>query len=308
MRNKITIIGAGNVGATTALYCAIKELGDIVLIDIIEGMPEGIALDMSQVSSMLNFDVKITGSNDMCDMKGSDIVVITAGLPRKPGMDRLDLLKKNADIVTNICENIKKYAPNSIVIVVTNPVDTLTYLTMKLTELPAKHVIGKAGVLDSARFAYFIAEELNISIRDVSPMVLGGHGDSMLPIPRLTTVNGIPITDLLPKDKITAICERTKAGGAEIVKLLKKGSAYYAPGAATATMITAILFDQRRILPCSVYVDGQYGLSDLYIGLMTTVGMKGVEKIHEIKLTDEELKELHQSAEVYKKSIKDLGY
>ena len=308
MRSKISIIGAGNVGATTALYCASKGLGDITLIDIAEGLPEGIALDMSQVSNLLHFDVRITGSNSMTDLRGSDVVVVSAGLPRTPGMDRLDLLKKNADTIGSIAIQIKKYAANAIVIIVTNPVDTLTYHAMKILDFPKKRVIGQAGVLDAGRFAHFIGEELDMCIHDITPVVLGGHGDSMLPIPRLTTVNGIPVTELLPKETIDNIIARTRAGGAEIVKLLKKGSAYYAPGAATAVMIEAIMKNQHRILPCSVYVDGEYGLNDLYIGLMTKLGSKGAESIIEVHLTDEELEELNKSAEIYKKSLKELGY
>jgi len=305
-RKKITVVGAGNVGATTALYLAQKELGDIYLVDVVEGVPQGKALDIMQTRPIQNFDVNVVGSNDYAITKDSDIYVVTAGLARKPGMDRLDLLKKNAEIITGITEQIKKYSPNAIIIMVSNPIDVMVYLAYKVSGFPAHRVIGQAGVLDSARFAYFIAEKLNVSVRDISPMVLGGHGGTMVPIARYTTVNGVPLTDLLSASEIEPLIQRTRDGGAEIVNLLKTGSAYYAPAAATTAMVEAIVRDQKRIMPCSVLLSGQYGIKDVFVGAPVLLGAKGIEEIKELKLTSEELTALKSSSQVYVKSIAEL--
>jgi malate dehydrogenase len=305
-RKKITVVGAGNVGATAALYLAQKELGDIYLVDVVEGVPQGKALDIMQTRPIQNFDVNVIGSNDYSVTKDSDIYVVTAGLARKPGMDRLDLLKKNAEIITGITEQIKKYSPNSIIIMVSNPIDVMVYLAYKVSGFPAHRVIGQAGVLDSARFAYFIAEKLNVSVRDISPMVLGGHGGTMVPVARYTTVNGVPLTDLLSAAEIEPLIQRTRDGGAEIVNLLKTGSAYYAPAAATTAMVEAIVRDQKRIMPCSVLLSGQYGIKDVFVGAPVLLGAKGIEEIKELKLTKEELTALQSSSQVYVKSIAEL--
>lgn len=303
---KITVVGAGNVGATTALFLAQKELGDIVLLDIIEGFPQGIALDILQSSPVQKWDSSIMGSNDNSEMKDSDIVVVTAGLPRKPGMDRLDLLKKNASIVKEISENIQKYTPNSIVIIVSNPIDLMVYLAYRRTGFPKHRVIGMAGVLDSARLATFLAIELGVSVKDISPMVLGGHGDSMIPLSQYSTVQGISVRELLSPEKISAINERTQKGGAEIVGLLKKGSAYYAPAASSSAMVESIVRDQNRILPCSCLLEGEYGIHGVFIGVPTKLGQKGIQEIITIPLQDSELSELQKNAKNYQASIQEL--
>ncbi|HPA47588.1 MAG TPA: malate dehydrogenase, partial [bacterium] len=254
MQKKITVVGAGNVGSTCALFLAEQELGDVVMIDILEGVPIGKGLDIAQCGALLGFDGKVKGTNDYSDTADSDIVVVTAGLARKPGMDRLDLLKKNAGIVAEITENVKKYSPNAIIIMVTNPIDVMVYHAFKISGFPKNRVIGQAGVLDSARYACFIAMELGISPKEVRAMVLGGHGDSMVPLPSFSTVSGVPITQLIPADKIEAINQRTRVGGGEIVKLLGTGSAYYAPAAATVKMVESIVHDANDILPCSCYL------------------------------------------------------
>jgi len=265
-----------------------RELGDITLIDVVPDMPMGKALDMFESSPVERFDARITGSNNINDVKGSDIVVVTSGIARKPGMSRDDLLKTNAGIVNGVIDAIKQNAPNAIVIMVTNPLDVMTYLAHKRSGFPKNRVIGMAGVLDSARMASFVAMELNVSVKDVSPMVLGGHGDTMVPLPRYTTVSGIPITDLMPADKIEAINKRTQSGGAEIVNLLKTGSAYYAPGASVVAMVESIVRDQRRILPCCVLLEGEYGLKGSWQGVPCVLGKNGLEKIIELKLNDAE--------------------
>ncbi len=305
-RPKISIIGAGNVGSIIALQAAQKELGDIVLLDVVEGMPQGKALDLSQMSGIFHFDAKITGSNNFADIKDSTIVVITAGVARKPGMSREDLLKINAEIIRKASENIKNYAPNAIVITVTNPLDMMTQLAFKTTGFKKNRVIGMAGVLDSARFAHFIAEELKVSSKDITPMVLGSHGDTMVPLPRYSTVSGVPLTDLMKPDVIKRLVERTANGGAEIVGLLKTGSAYFAPGTSAAIMIESILKDQKRILPCSAYLTGEYGLKDVFIGVPVSLGANGIENIIELKLSGEELAALHKSAGIVKEGIRSL--
>ncbi|HEY9870585.1 MAG TPA: malate dehydrogenase [Candidatus Obscuribacterales bacterium] len=301
--SKVTVVGAGNVGATVAQYVAGNDLADVVLVDIIEGLPQGKALDLYQAAPVLGHGRKVFGCNDYADTKGSDIVVITAGIARKPGMSRDDLLKTNAQIVQGVAKETVKHSPDAIFIVVTNPLDVMTYLTWQTTKLPTSRVMGMAGVLDSARFQTFIAAELGVCVEDVRAMVLGGHGDLMVPLPRFSTVNGIPITELLPPDRIEALSERTRNGGAEIVSLLKAGSAYYAPGASAAQMVDAILKDKNRLLPCAVWVDGQYGLKDLYVGLPAVLHRQGVKSVIELKLADNELAALKKSAESIRQNI-----
>jgi len=308
MRPKVTVIGAGHVGECTAMYLAEKNICDITIIDVVEDMPMGKGLDLSQAGPIHNYEAKITGSNDFADLKNTDIVVHTAGLPRKPGMSREDLINSNAKIIGSVAENIKKYAPNAIVIMVANPLDIMTYHCWKITGFEQNRVFGQAGVLDSIRFRTFVAWELGVSVSDVHAMVLGGHGDTMVPLPRYTTVSGIPITELIPEDRIKAISDRTCVGGGEIVKLLKTGSAYYAPAAASAEMVDSVLRDRKRVMPCSMYLTGQYGIKDLYIGVPVILGEKGVEKILEIELNDDELKSLQHSAETYKETLKIIGY
>ncbi|MBD3181647.1 malate dehydrogenase [Candidatus Poribacteria bacterium] len=303
---KVSIIGAGNVGATAALFIAQKELADVVLLDIVEGIPQGKGLDMSEASPIQRFDVKVKGTNDYAAIADSNIVVVTAGMARKPGMDRLDLMHKNAKVIEDVSRNIAETCPEAIIIMITNPVDVMTYHAWKITGFPKKRVIGQAGVLDSARFATFISMELDVSVEDISPMVLGGHGDEMVPLPRYTTVSGIPITELLSQEKIEKLIERTRKGGAEIVGLLKTGSAFYAPGAAVAQMVEAILNDKKRILPCSVYLDGEYNIDDIFIGVPVKLGYKGVEDIIQVNLNSDELSALQNSAQIYKNGIANL--
>ncbi len=308
MRKKVTIIGAGHVGECTAMYLAEKNICDITLIDVIEDMPKGKGLDLCQAGPIRNYETVITGSNDFADMKGSDMVVHTAGVPRKPGMSREDLINTNADIIGSVSEKIKDLCPKAIVLMVANPLDIMTYHCWKKTGFESSRVFGQAGILDSIRFRTFVAWELGISVTDVQAMVLGGHGDTMVPGPRYTTVSGIPITELISKDKIQAISDRTRVGGGEIVKLLKTGSAYYAPAAATVEMIDSVLRDRKRVAPCSVLLTGQYGIKDLYIGVPALLGANGVEKIFELKLDDDELKSLQHSAKTYKETLSILGY
>ncbi len=303
---KVSIIGAGNVGATTALFIAERELADVVLVDIVDGVPQGKGLDMTEAAPINRFDADVKGTNDYSEISGSDVIVVTAGLPRKPGMSRLDLLQKNAAIIGDVAGNVAKYAPESIVIMVTNPVDVMTYHAWKVTGFPQNRVMGQAGVLDSARFAAFIVMELGVSVEDISAMVLGGHGDEMVPLPRYTTVSGIPITELLPPEIIDRLIERTRKGGSEIVGLLKTGSAFYAPAAAVTRMVETILKDKKRILPCSAYLNGEYGAHDVYIGVPVKLGVNGVEEIIELKLTQAELSSFQNSAKVYKDGIASL--
>jgi malate dehydrogenase len=303
---KIAVVGAGMVGSSAALKMAQKELGDIVLVDVVEFVAEGKALDMAESSPLDGFDVALVGkTNDYSVIKDSDVVVITAGVPRKPGMTRMDLLMTNAGIVETISNHIRELAPNSIVIVVTNPLDVMTYVAWKVTGFPRERVMGQAGVLDSIRMRYFVAQELGVSVKDVQAMVLGSHGDQMVPLPRYTTVSGVPITELLPPETIERINDRTRKAGTEIVNLLKTGSAYYAPGSAVAEMVEAIVRDKKRLMPCSVLLKGEYGLNDVFIGVPVILGKNGVERIVELKLTEEELKALHQSAEEVRKGIAD---
>lgn len=303
-RIKISIIGAGNVGEHIAYLLSLKELGEIILLDILKDIPQGKSLDIAQSSSLLNFSPKIKGTNNYEDIKDSDIIVITAGIARKAGMSREDLIQANARIINEISLNIKKISPSSIIIVVTNPVDVMTYLVIKITGINEKKVIGESGALDSARFKYFISEELGVSPEDICAMVLGGHGDSMLPLPRYTSVAGIPLNELLPETKIKNLVELTINGGAEIVKLLKTSSAYYAPASAVVNMIETILLDKKRVIPCSVKINNEYeGINDVCIGVPVILGRNGVEKIIKLNLFENELELLKKSAEVYKSHI-----
>ncbi len=306
---KIAVIGAGNVGATCAFVMAERKLGEIVLLDIYEGFAKGKALDMSQGGQVLNYDGKITGTSKYEDISGADVVVVTSGFPRQPGMSREDLIGKNAEIISQVGAGIRDYAPDSVVIMVTNPLDLMTYHMQKVTGFDPKKVIGQAGILDSARMTHFVAQAVGCSNEDVQAMVLGGHGDTMVPLPRYTTVGGIPITQLLDNEEIDAISKRTASGGGEIVKLLERGSAFYAPGSAAAIMAESVLNDRKRMLPCSALLTGQYGLEDVYIGVPVLLGKNGVENIVELELEDDELNSLQSSANFYKSQLSDiLGY
>ena len=308
-KKRIAVIGAGNVGATCAFVLAKMKIAEIVLLDIFEGFAKGKALDMSQGGQILNYDGAITGTSNYADIANSDVVVVTSGFPRKPGMSREDLIVKNKEIISQVGEGIKLHAPNSIIVMVTNPLDLMTYHMQKVTGFPHSRVIGQAGILDSARMTHFVAQELGCSNEDVQAMVLGGHGDTMVPLPRYTTVGGIPITQLLDRDVISAICERTAKGGGEIVSLLEKGSAFYAPGSAAAIMAEAIISDRKRLLPCSAYLKGEYGLEDVYIGVPVVLGSSGVEDIITLDLTTEEISSLQASGEFYKSQLSEImGY
>lgn len=304
--SKVTVIGSGNVGATVAQYVAEKDIADVVLIDIIPGLPQGKGLDMLEAAPIHGHARNIFGTENYADTRGSDIVVLTAGIARKPGMSRDDLLKTNAKITQTCVSEALKASPDAIFIVVTNPLDVMTYLTWQTTKLPTHKVIGMAGVLDSARFQAFIGMELKMSTQDIRAMVLGGHGDLMVPLPKYSTVNGVPITELMPQDRIAALSQRTRSGGAEIVELLKSGSAWYAPGSSAAQMVAAVLKDQNRLLPCAVYADGHYGLKDVYIGLPAVLGREGVKKIVELKLSDDELNALKKSADSIRENIEAM--
>lgn len=306
MRNKITIVGAGFVGATAAHWCAAKELGDVVLFDIVDGMPQGKALDLLQAGPVEGYDLHILGTNDYADTANSDVVVVTAGLPRKPGMTREDLVNINAKIIRGVIENVVAHSPNAIVILVTNPLDTMTYLAKKVSGLPRERIIGQAGVLDSARMRAFISMELDVSVENIHAFVLGGHGDEMVPLARYSTVAGIPITELLPPERVEAIMDRTRKGGGEIVSLLKQGSAFFAPSAATMQMVESILKDRKMILPCSVYLEGEYGLSDICFGVPVKLGRQGVEQIIQITLTDDEQAAMNKSAALIRSSMAAL--
>jgi malate dehydrogenase len=305
-RPKISVIGAGNVGASVAQYAVERELGDVVLVDVIEGMPQGKALDLLQAGPIHRYDSRLTGANGYDETTGSDLVVITAGLARKPGMTRDDLLFKNAEIVSAVVEQVAVRSPNAILILVTNPLDAMVQLAWKKSGFPPERVVGMAGILDSARFRTFIAQELRVSVENVTAFVLGGHGDTMVPLPRYSTVAGIPITDLLPPDRIEALVKRTRDGGAEIVALLKTGSAYYAPAASTVEMMEAILKDKKKILPCAAYLDGPYGIKGLYVGVPVKLGRQGVEQIVEIRLTAEEQAAFQKSAAAVRELVEKL--
>lgn len=307
MRKKVTVVGAGQVGSTTAMRIAEKQLADVVLIDVVDGVPQGKALDIYEAGSIEQHDCKIIGCTDQYDdAKGSDIVVITAGVARKPGMSRDDLLSTNMGIVRSVAEQVARVAPESIVIVVSNPLDAMCHVAYEVTGFPKNRVMGMAGVLDSARFASFIAMELDVSVENIQTFVLGGHGDSMVPLPRFTTIAGIPISEFLPPERIDALAGRTRKAGAEIVELLKTGSAYYAPSSAAVEMVEAILKDKKKILPCSVYLEGEYGINDLFVGVPAKLGGRGVEDIIQVKLTDEEMAALHKSAMSVKNLVDDM--
>jgi len=308
MRNKVSVVGAGHVGATLAQYIAENELADVVLVDILEGLPQGKSLDLIAAAPVRPYDAAITGTNSFDDTSGSDVIVITAGLARKPGMSREDLLLKNAEIIRDVTEKACKASPGAVLILVTNPLDVMTYLAWKVSGFPENRVIGMAGVLDSARFRAFIARDLGISVEDVQAFVLGGHGDSMVPLARYCTVSGIPLPQLMDDESIERIIDRTKNAGAEVVAHLKTGSAYYSPGASAAVMVEAVLKDKKRLLPCSAYVDGEFGLDGLYIGVPVVLGEKGVEKIIEIQLTDSEKEDLARSAAIVKENLRKLGF
>jgi malate dehydrogenase len=307
MRNKVTIVGSGNVGATAAHWIASKELGDVVLIDIVEGVPQGKGLDLLEAMPIEKRDSHVIGTNDYADTANSDIVVITAGIPRKPGMSRDDLLNTNHKIMKDVVSKAVQYSPKCILIIVSNPLDAMAQAAYKMSGLPRERVIGMAGVLDSARFRAFIAEELKVSVENVTAFVLGGHGDTMVPLPRYSTVAGIPITELMDKATVDRLVQRTRDGGAEIVKYLKTGSAYYAPSAAVAEMVEAILKDKKKILPCATYLEGEYGIKGLYVGVPVKLGSKGIEKIIEIKLTADEQAALNKSAEAVKELVAVIG-
>lgn len=306
---KITVIGAGNVGATTACKLAEKDFAnELVLLDIVEGIPQGKALDLWESAPIEGFDTRCSGTNSYEETAASDIVVVTAGLPRKPGMSRDDLLDANAKIVKSVAENIKQQSPEAIAIVVSNPLDVMTYATLKVTGFSPERVFGMAGILDTARFRSFIALELGVSVRDISAMVLGGHGDSMVPLPRYTTVAGVPLPEIMNQETIDRLIQRTRGGGAEIVKYLKTGSAYYAPAAAVAEMVESVIKNKNRVLPCACYLTGQYGLEDVYVGVPAMLGSRGVVEIVELDLTAEEKAALHKSAQDVKANIAKLSF
>ena len=296
MRAKVAVVGSGAVGSTTAMRLVEQQLADVVLVDILEGVPQGKALDLAEAGPIGGYDFQLTGSNDYETSQGSDVVVITAGLPRKPGMSRDDLLLKNAGIVKEVTENITRHSPDAIIIVVSNPLDAMCQVAKSVSGFPRERLLGMAGILDSARFRTFIAWELNVSVEDTHAFVLGGHGDTMVPLARYSTVAGIPITELMAEDRVEALIQRTRDGGAEIVGLLKTGSAYYAPSAAVAEMVAAILRDKKKILPCCTYLQGEYGINDLYVGVPVKLGRKGMEQIMEISLSKEEETQLQNSA------------
>ncbi len=305
--NKISLIGAGNIGGTLAHLAALKKLGNVTLIDVVSGMPQGKALDLSQSSAVEGFTGSIEGTNDFSKMKGSDVIIITAGLPRQPGMSRDDLLETNGKIIKKIALDIKKYAPKAFVICITNPLDAMVYVLQKYSKLPKNMCVGMAGVLDSSRMKYFLSDALNVSVNDVETFVLGGHGDDMVPLINNTTIGGVPLMDFLklknfPYSKIEKIVNRTRMGGGEIVKLLKRGSAFYAPASSAIQMAETFLFDQKKLLPCAAFINGQYGLRNMYMGVPTIIGKKGIEKIIEVKLTSKEKLMLKKSV----KSVQGL--
>lgn len=306
-RTKISIIGAGMVGGAVAQWCAAKELGDIVLVDVIDGLPQGKALDLLEAGPVAGFDLRIAGSQEYQQTAGSDVAVITSGVPRKPGMTREDLLEVNRNIVEAVVKELVRFSPDCTLIVVTNPLDTMAYLARHVSGFPKNRVVGQAGVLDSTRFRTFVAEELGVSVIDTQALVLGGHGDQMVPLPRYCTVAGIPVTQLLAPEKIQNIIDRTIQGGGEIVRLLKTGSAFVAPGAAVADMVEAILKDKKRVMPCSAYLEGEYGLENIYFGVPVKLGSNGVEEVLEVELTNEERGLVEHSASLVRQSIAALA-
>ncbi|MFO7862125.1 MAG: malate dehydrogenase [Desulfosalsimonas sp.] len=303
MDKKVTVVGAGNVGATAAQRLAEKQLCDVVLVDIAEGLPQGKALDLAEAAPIEKHDACLTGTNDYGETAGSDIVIITAGIPRKPGMSRDDLLKTNSDIMKSVVKNIAEKSPDAVLIIVSNPLDAMCHVAFEASGFDKKRVIGMAGVLDSARFRCFIARELNVSVENTHAFVLGGHGDTMVPLPRFSTVAGIPITELMPKDRIDALVDRTRTGGAEIVSLLKTGSAFYAPASAAVEMAESILKDKKKILPCAVYLEGEYKINGLFIGVPVKLGSTGIEEVIEIELKDDEAADLQKSADAVRSLV-----
>jgi len=304
MVNKITVVGAGNVGATAAQRIAEKQLArHVVMVDVVEGIPQGKALDQYQSAPIEGFDGRVTGTNEYADTAGSDVVVITAGIARKPGMSRDDLLATNAGIVRQVSESVKATSPNAIIVMVSNPLDVMCYVAKRVTGFPRERVLGMAGVLDTARYRAFLAEALDVSVRDIQAMVLGGHGDTMVPLISYTTVSGIPVTQLLERPKLDAVVTRTRNGGAEIVKYLKTGSAYYAPSAAAVEMVEAIVCDEKRVLPCAAWLEGEYGLSGLFLGVPCKLGRRGLERIIEVELTSAERTELAKSADAVREPM-----
>ncbi|MFL5680809.1 MAG: malate dehydrogenase [Chloroflexota bacterium] len=305
-RHKVTVIGAGNVGATTAQRIAEAGLADVVLVDIVEGLPQGKGLDLAEAAPVVGHDARVTGTNDYAETAGSDIVVVTSGLARQPGMSRDDLLAKNAGIVKAVVEQAARQSPNAVLIVVTNPLDAMCHVALKASGFPRERVLGMAGVLDSARFRTFIAEELGVSVEDTHAFVLGGHGDTMVPLPRYSTVAGVPITELLSEERVRALTERTANGGAEVVALLKTGSAFYAPAASTFEMVESILLDRRRVLPCAVLLDGEFGTTGLFVGVPVVLGERGMERVFEIELTPDERESFDRSVAAVRELVEKL--
>jgi len=306
-KSKVTVVGAGNVGGTTAQRLAERNYADVVLVDIVEGLPQGKALDILESGPVLGFDSNVTGTNSYEETAGSDVVVITSGSPRKPGMSRDDLLKTNQNIVGSVTAEIVKHSPEAILVMVANPLDAMCHVAMETSGFPRERVVGMAGILDTARYRTFIAQELGVSVRDVFALVLGGHGDTMVPLPSMATVGGVSITDLIPKDRVDAIVDRARNGGAEIVGLLQSGSAFYAPSAAAVEMVDAILQDQKRILPCAAYLQGEYGLNDLFVGVPVKLGAKGIEEVVELDLADSERSALEKSADSVRELVEVLN-
>jgi malate dehydrogenase len=305
-KSKVTVVGAGNVGGTTAQRLAERNYADVVLVDIVEGLPQGKALDILQSGPILGFDSNVTGTNGYEDTAGSDVVVITSGSPRKPGMSRDDLLKTNQNIVGSVTEEIVKHSPDAILVVVANPLDAMCHVALETSGFPRERVVGMAGILDTARYRTFIAQELGVSVRDVFALVLGGHGDTMVPLPSMATVGGVAITELLPEDRVEAVVDRTRNGGAEIVGLLQSGSAFYAPSAAAVEMVDAILLDQKRVLPCAAHLRGEYGINELFVGVPVKLGASGIEEIVELDLQENELAELTNSADSVRELVQVL--
>src|ERR671926_756078 len=294
-KSKVTVVGAGNIGGTVALHLALRNYTDVVLVDIVEGLPQGKALDILESGPIERFDASVIGTNNYEDTEGSDIAVITSGKPRQPGMDRSELLNDNQEIVSSVTEQLVEHSPECIIIVVANPLDAMCHVAIETSGFPRERVVGMAGILDTARYRTFIAQELGVSVRDVFALVLGGHGDTMVPLPSMATVSGVAITDLLPQDRVEAIVDRTRGGGAEIVNLLKSGSAFYAPSAAAVEMVDAVLQDQKKILPCAVRCDGEYGIQGLFVGVPAKLGRGGVDSVVELDLAEEERDDLNDS-------------
>src|SRR6059058_3557426 len=307
MRNKITVVGAGNVGATTAQRLAERDYADVVLVDIVEGMPQGKCLYLNQAGPVVGYEANLTGTNGYEETSGSDIVVITSGFPRQSGMSRDDLLAKNKEIVGGVSKQVAERSPDAIVIVVTNPLDAMCHVALDVTQFPRQRVIGMAGVLDSARFRTFLAWELGVSVQDVTGFVLGGHGDQMVPVTSYTNVAGIPVADLIPHDRLAEIVQRTRDGGAEVVKLLKSGSAYYAPSASVCEMVDSIVHDQKRVLPCAAHLTGEFGLDGIFMGVPCRLGASGLEEIIKIELSDDEQQQLHRTADAVRELVGVMG-